>query len=955
MRLSPTAVQRLLLSSAVLAAGVLAVSPSLAVQPARWVHTTEADFEPGKHDNTVVTNLGDVKLSAGTHTIGKMPEQASVIYDMQAVGKDLFLASGPEGKLLRRRGDKIEPVASFDGEQVFSLDTTADGKLLLAISGTDTRLAVLDGDKVKTVAQLPGIRYVWDMAVEGKIVYLATGTEGRLLRVDLGKVVLGDTAKKDGKKNDAATKPAESTTKPDEAKKDDAKDGKDAKKDKEKEEAESRPEALKLPGITELLHSAQANLLCLAHDGKGRLYAGTDTDGLIYRVTVNDGKATDVFVLYDASEPEIGTLLVTPDGEVFAGTSDADQARPGRLSEAESSSPGRPETIEPPAKGKVAPPEPGDIPQLPPKPDPKNPNAKGDAVDDGEPVMLPPVKPDPNAPESSDIGDEEEEPMPGAATPHVALPSNADLDALADRMAVQQLAEQAKTTGEEPTKEAHDRLREVIRQRLESARKSGALAASPMPTRRSAARAAAAQQTGPRIPGIRPPGAGPKEGNAVYRISPDGFVREVFRESVMILKLLNIDGKLLVATGNEGKIFRVDPAAGETIIIADLEAQQIPSMLADADGTILLGTANPATLVRMDAGFSKMGKYTSPVLDSEQISLWGRLHVTLDVPQGTSVTVQTRSGNAQDPDVAAWSAWSEPVKLDPAPGDSHAEPRDLAITSPPARFLQYQLTFTGGGTSSAVVNSVEISHIVPNLKPVVASIHASYPDGSGASSPGGAQQSPAGARGPAMPRPSRPMAMGGGNAGGADNEPEPTPSLNVEWEASDPNNDALSYKLDYQPAGAKVWLPMEKDLTTNSYEWQTRRVPDGRYVVRVTASDATDNPADMALTATRQTDPVVIDNTPPQFEGLKAAVEKQTATVTGKITDALSTIRALHYAVDGEKGWKPALPDGLIFDSTSEAFTITITGLSTGHHAVTLRGLDARGNPVYQTLLVEVK
>ncbi|MEE9212525.1 MAG: hypothetical protein V3U29_07715, partial [Phycisphaeraceae bacterium] len=282
---------------------ITVVAPVLAIQPARWEHTTEADFEPGQRDNVVVTNLGDVKLAARTDVIGQMPEQASVIYDLQALpGGDLYLAAGPEAKLLRRAGDEIDKVMSLEQEQVFALDVY-EGKLLVAVSGQVSRLAVLDGDELMTLVELDGVRYIWDVLVDGKKVYLATGIEGKLLGVDLAA-------------------------------------------DDE-------------PAVTELLDAEQINLLCIGQDDKGRIYTGSDTDGLIYRITSKADADADVFVLYDAAEPEIGALLVTADGTVFAGTADAEQARQGRLEDAVSEEAGRPEA---PEQAPAEPEEPGEIP-----------------------------------------------------------------------------------------------------------------------------------------------------------------------------------------------------------------------------------------------------------------------------------------------------------------------------------------------------------------------------------------------------------------------------------------------------------------------------------------------------------------------------------------------------------------------------------------------------------------
>ena len=56
-----------------------------AIQPTRWIHTTEADFATGELDHTMVTNLGDLKLAPQVKTIGRTPRKATVIYDLQTV------------------------------------------------------------------------------------------------------------------------------------------------------------------------------------------------------------------------------------------------------------------------------------------------------------------------------------------------------------------------------------------------------------------------------------------------------------------------------------------------------------------------------------------------------------------------------------------------------------------------------------------------------------------------------------------------------------------------------------------------------------------------------------------------------------------------------------------------------------------------------------------------------
>ena len=61
--------------------------------------------------------------------------------------------------------------------------------------------------------------------------------------------------------------------------------------------------------------TGQSHVTALAFDSEGRLLAGSEPNGLLYRVTGKD----KAFVLYDANLPEIRTITVAPDGADLCG------------------------------------------------------------------------------------------------------------------------------------------------------------------------------------------------------------------------------------------------------------------------------------------------------------------------------------------------------------------------------------------------------------------------------------------------------------------------------------------------------------------------------------------------------------------------------------------------------------------------------------------------------------
>ncbi len=887
----------------------LAVVPAAAIHPDRWVHDTEADFAPGKSDQVVVTNLGDVKLASATSMLADLAEltqQVSIINDLQDLGGGVFIAAGPHGRILGWRNGQLSTQLELPDQQVFALDVSPDGFLLAAVSGTPSKLLELTPNGFVTRVELPAVRYIWDMQVIDGKVYLATGIDGRLLEVTLADLA---PVKPDDDDVDAQREPnAAADNGQGKPEIDAAADADDAAVEADQAAAADAAEeaAIDWPaGVRVILKTRQANLLCLGKDQRNRLFVGTDTDGLIYRVTLgpkvdDQGRLVgDAFVLFDAPEPEIGALHVRADGTVFAGTADAAQASPGRLAQLGTQPAGRPdESATLPVEVPEAPPEPGDIPNVPPKPEPQEPGDKEPLEDQAKPKVqaaAPPIPPKP----ANKAHDQDAAPLDAATmTP-------ADEDA----------------------------IRNELRQRLLTALGDDAepLQADDGP----------AQFGPPRMPSpspstgapLRSGGGGNQPGNAIYHIDPLGLVNEVFRESVMILRILPDPAdqdRLLVATGSEGQLYRLDPAAEETTILVALQPQQIPALIARADGRVLLGTANPASLVMLEKGFAKVGEFTSPPLDATQISLWGTLHVTAEMPPGTSMKVQTRSGNVGDPEGDGWAAWTDAGEINPDDAVAALSPRPLDVPSPPARFIQYRLVLLGNGALSPVTQKMELAYVLPNLKPVIQSVRATY-------------------------APAQPGGGGRGAPGVPAEEPQAATTLQIEWVASDPNNDQLNYTLEYQPAGSDKWLPLAQDIREATMAWATRRVPDGRYVLRLTASDSPDNPADMALKASRLSDPVVVDNTPPDIAIVKKALQNGTLTVNVVANDKLSTIKSLHYAVDSADDWQQVLPDDLIFDSTKEAATVKIADLSPGPHVVTLRAIDALGNAKYEALMIEVK
>src|SRR5262249_37162549 len=81
----------------------------------------------------------------------------------------------------------------------------------------------------------------------------------------------------------------------------------------------------------------------------------------------------------------------------------------------------------------------------------------------------------------------------------------------------------------------------------------------------------------------------------------------------------------------------------------------------------------------------------------------------------------------------------------------------------------------------------------------------------------------------------------------------------ISWRADDPNGDALVFDVAYRTVSETRFRTLRSGLTDAVLAWDTSTVPNGRYVVRITARDTPGNPEALALSGDKESDPFQID------------------------------------------------------------------------------------------------
>ena len=347
--------------------------------------------------------------------------------------------------------------------------------------------------------------------------------------------------------------------------------------------------------------------------------------------------------------------------------------------------------------------------------------------------------------------------------------------------------------------------------------------------------------------------------SAVYLISPDGSVETLWnspRENVF--DLLPSGNKLLFSTDDKGRIYELTPDHRASLVTET--DQEETTHLISYQNYVLATTANLGKLFRVGTQPGETGYYESNIRDAGGIAAWGKIRWTAENPEKTSLEFFTRSGNSGKPD-ATWSDWSGPYR----------QQTGEQISSPAARYMQWKAVFHSADSRSPVLLEVTVPYLPRNQAPTITDLkvtaRAEKASGGTGGSPGsgGVQRIITGFAATLRPAPQR--------------------GFDLSWTGSDPDQDELTYTIYFRGEGESEWKVLQADLKQNYYQLDSDLLPDGKYRLKVVASDASVNPAGQTKTAEIVSAPFVVDNAPPQVEAIEAKRSGSSATARFRAAD----------------------------------------------------------------------
>lgn len=321
-----------------------------------------------------------------------------------------------------------------------------------------------------------------------------------------------------------------------------------------------------------------------------------------------------------------------------------------------------------------------------------------------------------------------------------------------------------------------------------------------------------------------------------------------------------------ISTKEASSVVRHLTAPAGHHILAAWPGGDILDLMALNEQELLVSQAHPGGVQRLGRNGDYPLVAISPSLDGGGAVAWGRLNWQA-VEGAGKPRWSVRCGNRSVPD-ESWTSWT----------DSWTE-ESHALNIPDSRFVQWRVELPEPQKNSnkkLQITSVSVSAWRKNEPPVIRNFTI---ENISDISRGGlvgmgenvTQTFESG------------LKVEFGRTSSVDNKAEPrraafTRAVRVmTWQGTDSNSDRLVYGLEYRRQGEKSWRTIVEKSPEQLGSWDTSGVADGLYNLRVTANDYLDNPGELALSSSRETGPLLVDNTPPEITRFK--LEKLTTGV----------------------------------------------------------------------------
>ncbi len=424
---------------------------------------------------------------------------------------------------------------------------------------------------------------------------------------------------------------------------------------------------------------------------------------------------------------------------------------------------------------------------------------------------------------------------------------------------------------------------------------------------------------GTKSPAVKKP-AGPKTPPpkpSIYRIPVEGGEPEVFFEcpagNLMSIAPLP-DGTVAAGTDGKGIIYIVKDK--DNFIMSSIQDTGKVLDLFPLEDGFLAATEKKGFICRAKLNGEMSGEFISKVNAINEVEKWGVAEIDEEKTGKAEISYEIRTGRNPNTD-EQWSKWKD------------LREGELSSLDTGCRYFQLRIQMKDeDGKDLPKLKKLVLSYLPRNIAPEISMF-----------------MDMAAAKKNAPPQPPKPGLPG--QAG----PPPKKPVIVLQWKAMDRNMDLLKYSLALRAEGEDIWMTVAEDIPIVKYNLDTTFIPDGKYMIRLTASDESVNMDGKGFAVNRELDDyTVIDKTPPEIGKVSVAREGETARITCSVKDNLSNITHGFYRLNNGD-WMPIYPEDLLFDEPEENFSFSVDNVK-DNDFLFIRFIDAETNfALYRTVI----
>ena len=513
---------------------------------------------------------------------------------------------------------------------------------------------------------------------------------------------------------------------------------------------------------------------------------------------------------------------------------------------------------------------------------------------------------------------------------------------------------------------------------------------------KSSIQSIAADSTGNVYVGTSPDGR-------VLRIDKSGAVRELLKTKGRHVTALQVsaDGVVYAAVGPEAQVYAIYPDLSWAAIY-DPKSAFISGLAAASAGRIYVAAADTGQVVSLDGSEGRSGSYTSAIRDAGAAARWGGVRSQAANPTGTSASIWARTGDTGHPD-ATWSDWQAASPADALlqnpphrflqcrvdlASQGAATPRieslefsylpanrppEVTLSAPkPGEIWSGKKTIRWSGRDP---DNDKLTYDVfwsadrgQNWTKIEAALKSEpAPKENATESAPGAEAkakpvAPSPSGGTLKAAPIKPSAAGSG--GKKPTAIQAAPDLGPPDDDTDQPRRAQGAKrgpltqdeekgeeqpeksaADKDQAGES---PAPPSMSVTSLEWDTSKLADGVYIVKVIASDRLANPGDPRQ-AEAVSRPLVVDNTPPELVADSGRKDTDQPPAEIAVSDRTTYVTSAEFRIDTGP-WLAAMAKDGIFDQRTETILLDAARIPPGAHQIEIRARNAAGNTAKVTL-----